>query len=90
MRRRILYKNAELDRDQMEMDEGGCDVLPKLGTGRNPGSRVLDILEPVQDFVRGPELDAVTIIKAGGDEEVDEFFSNEIRGEGQSLGMFLG
>ncbi len=28
-------------------------MLPGLGAGENPGSRVLDALEPVQGFVGG-------------------------------------
>ena len=36
------------------MDEGGGDVLPGLGAGEDPGSRVLHILEPVQGFGREP------------------------------------
>ena len=32
----------------MKADESGGDVLPGLGAGEDPGSKVLHILEPVQ------------------------------------------
>ncbi len=42
--------DARLDQEPVEMDEGGCDVLSGLGAAEDSGSRVLDVLEPVQGF----------------------------------------
>ena len=47
------------------MDEGGGDVLPGLGAGEDPGSRVLHILEPVQAFGRETGQDSITVIQVG-------------------------
>ena len=49
------------------------------------GSAVIDILEPVQSFVGGPEQETNTVIKVAGDESMDEFFSNRFS-EGRSEG----
>ncbi len=40
--------NVGLDREPVEVDESGYDVLLGLRAGKNPGSVVLVILEPVQ------------------------------------------
>ena len=48
-------------------------------TGEDPGSRVLDILEPVRGSFGGPKQDTIIVIKVEGDEEMDEFFSNGVR-----------
>ncbi len=45
------------------MDEGGGDVLPGLGAGQNPGSRVLYVLEPVQGIAGYSGQDSIAIIK---------------------------
>ena len=44
----------------MKADESGGDVLPGLGAGKDPSSRVLHILEPVQGFEREPRQDFIT------------------------------
>ena len=46
---------AELDRQSVEVDEGGSDVLPRLCVCEYPSSTVLNILEPVQGFVGDPK-----------------------------------
>lgn len=48
MRTRICGSDAGFDREPAEVDEGGDGVLPGPGAGEDPGSRVVDILEPVQ------------------------------------------
>ena len=45
------------------MNESEGDVLPGLGAGEDPGSRVLQILEPVQGFGRQPGQDSITVVK---------------------------
>ncbi len=60
-----------LDWEPMEMDENRGDVLPGLGASENPGSRVLDILEPVQGFAGNPKQDPIAVVEVGGDEGVD-------------------
>ena len=42
-----------LDRQPVEVDEGGSDVLPRLCVCEYPSSTVLNILEPVQGFRTG-------------------------------------
>ena len=44
----------------MKEVESGREVLPGLGAGEDPGSRVLHILEPVQGFGREPRQDSIT------------------------------
>ena len=58
---------AGLDRQPVEVDEGGSDVLPRLCMCEYPGSTVLNILEPVQVFFGNPEQDTIAVVQAGGD-----------------------
>ena len=60
----------------MKADESGGDVLPGLGAGEDPGSRVLHILEPVQGSGREPRQDSMTVVQAGDDEGMDEGLSH--------------
>ena len=53
--------NLGLDRQPVEVDEGGGDVLPGLGAGEKPGSRVLDVLEPLQGFAGNPGQYSIAI-----------------------------
>lgn len=62
----------------MEFAESGGDVLPGLGAVEHSGSRVLNVLEPVQGFARDPRQDSVTIVQTGGDETVNEFFCSGV------------
>ncbi len=57
------------------MDESGGDVLSGLGVGENPGSLVLQVLEPVQGFARYPEQDSITVIQMEGDACMEEDLS---------------
>ena len=70
----------------MKADESGGDVLPGLGAGEDPGSRVLHILEPVQGFGREPGQDSITVVQVGGDEGVDEGLSHRFREGGLESG----
>ena len=60
----------------MKADDSGDDVLPGLGVGEYPGSRVLHILEPAKDFGREPRQDSIIVVHAGGDEGMDEGLSH--------------
>ena len=71
----------------MKADESGGDVLPGLGAGEDPGSRVLHILEPVQGFGREPGQDSITVVQVGGDEGIDEGLSHRF-GEGGRAGVW--
>ena len=68
------------------MDESGGDVLPGLGSGEDPGSRVLHILEPIQGFGREPGQDSIAVVQAGGDEGMDEGLSHRFREGGPESG----
>ena len=70
----------------MKADESGGNVLPGLGAGEDPGSRVLHILEPVQGFGRELGKDSITVIQAGGDEGMDEGLSDRFREGGPESG----
>ena len=62
---------AGLDRQPVEVDEGGGDVLPWLCMCEYPSSTVLNILEPVQGFVGDPKQDTIAVVQAGGDKSMD-------------------
>ena len=66
------------------MGVGSVNVLPGLGAAENPGSRLLHILEPVQGFGREPRQYSITVVQAGGDEDMDEGLSHRFgeRGAG--------
>ena len=68
------------------MDESGGDVLPGLGAGEDPGSRVLHILEPVQGFGREPGQDSITVVQVGGDEGMDKGLSHQLGKGGSESG----
>ena len=46
----------------MKADESGGDMLPGLGAGEDPGSRVVLVLEPVQGFGREPGQDSISVV----------------------------
>lgn len=46
---------TDLNRKPMYALEGGREVLPRVGTVENPGSKILPILEPVQGFEWDPD-----------------------------------
>ena len=64
------------------MDESRGDVLPGLGSGEDPGSRVLHILEPIQGFGREPGQDSIAVVQAGGDEGMDEGLNHRFSATG--------
>ena len=70
----------------MKADESGGDVLPGLGAGEDPSSRVLHILEPIQGFGREPGQDSIAVVQAGGDEGMDEGLSHRFRERGPESG----
>ena len=39
-------------------------MLPGLGVGEDPGSRILHIVEPVQGLGREPGQDSITVVQA--------------------------
>ena len=49
----------------MKVTEDWCDVLPGAGTGKKAGSRVLYILEFVDDFGGGAIKETIAVIKPG-------------------------
>lgn len=52
----------------MEFAENGGVVLPGLDAGEHSGSRVLNVLEPVQPaFAGNPRQDSVTVVQKEGD-----------------------
>ena len=60
------------------MNESGGDVLPGFGVGKNPGSWVVDILEPVQGFTGNPEQDSTAVVQTIWDEAVDQGLGNGV------------
>ena len=62
---------AGLDRQPVEVEEGGSDVLPRLCMCEYPSSTVLNILESVQGFVGYPKQDTIAVVQAGGEESMD-------------------
>ena len=60
------------------MNESGGDVLPGFGVGKNPGSWVLDILEPVQGFTGNPEQDSIAVVQKIWDEGMDQGLGNGV------------
>lgn len=60
----------------VEVNKGGGDVLPGPGAFKDPGRKVLDILEPVQGFVRNSAQNSVAVVPPGGNERVDKLLSN--------------
>jgi len=71
--------NPGLDRQPVEVDEGGGDMLPWLSAGEKPGGRVLDILEPGQGFAGNPGQDSIAVVQTGCDEGVYECFCHRVR-----------
>ncbi len=83
-----IVGNAWFKREPVELGKGEGDELPGLGAGNNPGSWILDILEPVQSFAGSHKQDSITVIPAGGDKSVDESLSPS-ESDGRSREMFL-
>ena len=54
--------------------------------GEDPDSRVLHILEPVQDFGREPGQDSIRVVQTGGDEGMDEDLRGRFREGGPESG----
>ena len=54
-----FVRDAWFKWEPVKADESGGDVLPGLGAGEDPGSRVLHILEPIQGFGREPGQDSM-------------------------------
>lgn len=74
-----VYSGCGIWLEASKMDEGGGDVLPGLGTGENPGSWVLYILEPVKRLVGYPRQDPTAVVQTGGDESVNEGLCHGVR-----------
>ena len=70
--------DAVFDGKPVEMFEGGGDVLPGFGPGEHSGSRILDILQTLQGFIRKSEQDSVAVVNAGGYKGVNEGFCNRV------------
>ena len=49
----------------MEFTEDRCDVFPGAGTGEEACSRVLDILEFIEDFGGGAVEKTIAIVEPG-------------------------
>lgn len=56
----------------VEVNKGGGDVLPGPGAFKDPDRKVIDILEPVQGFVRNSAQNSVAVVPPGGNERVVE------------------
>ena len=77
------------DWEPVKLDECGGDVLPGLGAGEDPGSRVLHILEPVQGFGREPRQGSITVIQVGGEKAWMRVSPTGWERERRSLEMFF-
>lgn len=64
--------NAEVDGEPVQGVEDGGDVLMFTHPHQDPGSAVLNILEPLKTLVRDPDEECITVVQPGGDKGMDE------------------
>lgn len=66
----------------VEVHEGGGVLLPGFGVSQNPGSRVVDVLEPVQGFASQPEQDSSSVVQSGCNERMNECLHHRVTEKG--------
>ena len=64
------------DGEPVKSLEDGGDVFTGPGVGKEAGSRVLDHLESMEGMGGDASEEGVAVVKAGGDEGMDEGFSS--------------
>lgn len=65
--------DAEMDGEPVQRVEDGGDVLVFTHPHQDPGSAVLNVLEPLETLARYPDEECVTVVQPGGDKGMDEF-----------------
>jgi hypothetical protein len=78
-----------LDRKPVEGFEDGCDVVVLPHPHQDPGSTILDILQPLDVLAGDPDEECFAVVQPGGDKGVDKFFRIGESDMGQSFAMFL-
>ena len=68
--------DALWDREPVEVLEDRGDVVTGTGMGEQTGSRVLNVLEFIEDFGWWAVENAVAVVNSGSDESVDESFGS--------------
>lgn len=58
----------------MEVVQDGGDMVMGTGSSEESGSRVLNVLKFIESFGGGAVENAITVVKAGGDEGMNEGF----------------
>lgn len=82
--RKQFVRNAVFDSEPVKTYECGSYVLSGLGEGENPGSWVLHMLEPVQDFSGNPRQDSIAVLD--GTKGMNQGFSSRVREWGPETG----
>ena len=67
--------SPEGDGEPVKRTEDGCDVVIFSHPHQDPGSAVLDVLEPLKALARDPDEKSIAIVQPGGDKGVDQLFS---------------
>ena len=67
-----LAVNALADGEPVKFEKHRGDVLTGRGVGKEPSSKVLHVLQPVDDLFRCPHKKGVAVVQTGGYESVDE------------------
>ena len=68
-----LEFNPVLVRKPVEGFEDGCNVvLPH--PHQDPGSTILDVLQPLDVLAGDPDEECITVVQPGGGDGVDKFF----------------
>ena len=70
----------------MECVENGSDMVEFTRSHQDPGSAILNALEPLQALAWGPDEKCVTVIQPGGDEGVDQLLGIRHRESGAEFG----
>ena len=76
-------------RKPVEGFEDGCDVVVLPHPHQDPGSTILDVLQPLDVLAGDPDEECITVVQPGGDKGVDKFFGIVESDMGQSFAMFL-
>jgi hypothetical protein len=69
-----LELDPVLDRKPVEGFEDGCDVVVLPHPHQDPGSTILDVLQPLDVLSGDPDEECVAVVQPGGDKGVDKFF----------------
>ena len=68
-----LELDPELARKPVERFGDGCDVVVLPHPHQDPGSTILDVLQPLDVLAGDPDEECITLVQAGGDNGVDKF-----------------